>query len=410
MYQERYLQDQVIKLSKTFPIVLLTGARQVGKTTLLKHLSEQSSLLRHRYVSLDEFETRSLAKNDPGLFLQQYPAPLVIDEIQYAPQLFPYLKAEVDRHNMKMGMYWLTGSQQFHLMKNVSESLAGRVGILKLLGISQAEEEEVALEKNPWDPQQVRMEKEFGSETLLQIFKKIVRGFFPRLLHRNTPPLDAFYGSYVQTYIDRDLRDLVKVSSLSSFEKFIRICAARTACILNLSDLARDSDVSVNTAKEWLSLLEAGDQIFLLRPYYQNLTKRLIKAPKLYFLDTGLACYLTGWKDATTTARGAFAGQLFETFVVGEIIKSYCHRGIEPRIFYFRTKDKIEVDLLIEKNGELLPVEIKLSSLVQPTDAKGIFYLKNAGFPISKGAIIAPTRQLYALSSELLVVPPSYIR
>jgi predicted AAA+ superfamily ATPase len=408
MYKRRYLESQIINLSKTFPILLLTGARQVGKTTLLKHISQQTPFLKHHYVSLDEFEIRSLAKNDPGLFLQRFPAPLIIDEIQYAPQLFPYLKAEVERKK-KMGSYWLTGSQQFHLMKNVSESLAGRVGIVKLLGISQAEEKEAPFEKCPWSPDRIKVSKDYESISILQIFKKIVRGSFPRLLHRNAPGLDAFYGSYVQTYIDRDLRDLVKVSSLSSFDKFIRVCAARTASVLNLSDLARDSDISVNTAKEWLSLLESGGQIFLLRPYYKNITKRLIKAPKLYFLDTGLVCYLTGWRDSQTASGGAFAGQLFETFLIGEIVKSYLHRGIEPRIFYFRTKEKIEVDLLIEKNGKLLPVEIKLSSSVRSGDIKGITFLKKTNFTIGNGAVLAPTHQACPLSKDLFIIPPDAI-
>lgn len=408
MYKERYVQDSLLRLSRSFPVVLLTGARQVGKTTLLKHMKQTVSGMRHQYVSLDEFEARSMAKNDPALFLQQYPPPLIIDEIQYAPQLFPHIKAEVERKK-RMGMYWLTGSQQFHLMKNVSESLAGRVGILKLLGLSQSEEMGNAREKVPWTPERFSVLRPAESVSVIQLFKKIVRGAFPALLHKNAPPLASFYGSYVQTYIDRDLRDLVRVSSLSSFEKFIRICAARTATMLNLSDLARDSDVSVNTAKEWLSLLETSGQIFLMRPYYGNLTKRLIKAPKLYFLDTGLVCYLTGWKDALAAARGAFAGQLFETFVVGEIIKSYMHRGIEPPLFCFRTKEKVEVDVLIETNGKLLPIEVKMSVSLGINDLKGIMFLKKTRHPIGKGAVVAPVRQMYALSKDIRAIPPGAI-
>lgn len=407
MYKNRYLEYEIINISKTFPVVLLTGARQVGKTTLLKHLNQKLSL-KHNYVSLDEFQIRSLAKNDPGLFLQQYPAPLIIDEIQYAPELFSYIKAEVDRGG-KMGCYWLTGSQQLHLMKNVSESLAGRVGIVKLLGISQAEEDETVFKKEPFSPEEIKIGKEYGSLSVLKLFKKIIRGSFPRLLHYNAPSLDSFYGSYIQTYIDRDLRDLVKVSSLSNFERFVRVCAGHTASVLNLSDLARDSDISVNTAKEWLSLLESSSQIFLLKPYYKNFTKRLIKAPKLYFLDTGLVSYLTGWRDAQTASKGAFTGALFETFVVSEIIKSYWHRGIEPPIFYFRTKEKLEVDFLIEKNGKLLPIEIKFSSSVNNSDIKGINQLRKNNLPIGDGAVIAQVRQSYPLNKNLFVVSPKAV-
>jgi predicted AAA+ superfamily ATPase len=294
-------------------------------------------------------------------------------------------------------------------MKNVSESLAGRVGIIKLLGLSLAEEKDIPFEKSPWIPQKTEIKTHYLPINVLQIFNGIIRGSFPRLLHRNAPPLDSYYGSYVQTYIDRDLRDFIKVSSLSSFEKFIKVCAARTASILSLSDLARDSDVSVNTAKEWLGMLEASGQIFLLRPYYKNITKRLIKAPKLYFLDTGLVCYLTGWRKADITVKGAFAGALFETFVVAEILKSYLHRGIEPPIFYFRTKEKVEVDLLIERNGKLFPVEIKLSSTVRLTDVKNLLYLEKLGLPLGPGAVITPAREIYPLSKNFLVVPVSTI-
>ncbi|MBN2359748.1 MAG: ATP-binding protein [Deltaproteobacteria bacterium] len=397
-----------MRLSRSFPIVLLTGARQVGKTTLLDHLGGERGRARRRYVSLDEFELRSLARNDPGLFLQHHPPPLTIDEIQYAPQLLPYLKVRVDRSG-RMGEYWLTGSQHFHLMRDVSESLAGRVGVLRLLGLSQAEEDSVPAAARPWSPALARSGQARAAATVRQIFSRIVRGSFPRLVHRNAPPLDAFYGSYVQTYIDRDLRDLVRAGSLSSFERFLRVCAARTASLLNLSDLARDSDVSVNTAKEWLSLLEAAGHVFLLRPYYRNLTKRLTKAPKLYFVDTGLACYLTGWRNADVAARGAAAGALFETYVVAEIIKSYWHRGCEPPIFFFRTKEKVEIDVVLEANGRLLPIEIKLASRVPADSLKGFAALRKTSAAVGCGTVVAAVREPYALSAEVHVLPPAAI-
>lgn len=407
-YTPRYLEAHIIQLSRTFPIVLVTGARQVGKTTLLEHLQAKFPKRTYRYVTLDTLEMRTLAKNDPGLFLEQYPPPLIIDEIQYAPELLPYLKAAVDRSKI-MGAYWLTGSQQFHLMKHVSESLAGRVGIANMFGLSLAEERAIPKVTDPWTPERKVAPQSKLPLSLSALFKLIVRGSFPRLTHRNAPSVEAFYGSYVQTYVDRDLRDLVKVSSLTSFEKFIRACAGRTGAILNLSDLARDGDVSVNTAKEWLGLLEASGHVLLLKPYYKNLSKRLIKAPKLYFIDTGLACYLTGWREPSIAAKGPFAGPLFETYVVGEILKSYAHRGKEARIFYFRTKDKIEVDLLIEKNGRLMPVEIKLSSHVQSKDCKGIEYLTQLNLPLGSGAVVAPVRERYPLRRGIIVIPPAEI-
>lgn len=401
MYKRRQLESLILSLSRLSPVILLTGSRQVGKTTLLEHLRRKS---RHAYVSLDEFEFRSSAKSDPALFLAKNPAPLIIDEIQYAPQLLPYIKTRVDRTKGKVS-YWLTGSQQFHLMKGVAESLAGRVAILKLGGISLAEEAGNkaiglmdVLAKN-------RFPAKLPKPRITELFSHIVRGSFPKLLGKVSLPLDTFYGSYVQTYIDRDLRDLVRVGSLSSFEKFIRLCAARTAQILNLSDLARDSDVTVKTAKEWLSILEASGHVFLLRPYYKNISKRLIKAPKLYFLDTGLACYLTGWKDPKITMNGAMAGALFETFVFSEIIKSFWNRGEEPPVWYYRTKEKEEIDILIDVNGKIYPIEIKLSSKIADGDLKGINSLKKTKMPLGKALIINSSDFPYPIKEGVDAVP-----
>ncbi len=408
IFKNRYLGDVILRLAKSFPVILLTGPRQVGKTTLFEHLSGQFGKNKYGYVSLDEFEIRNLAKKDPALFIQQYPPPLIIDEIQYAPELFSYIKANVDRAG-KNGMYWLTGSQQFNLMKNVSESLAGRVGILNLMGLSLAEEYGAKFLNKPWIPSRVSKTDSKLSLDVLTVFGKIIRGGYPKLFHRDAPPLDSFYGSYIQTYIDRDLRDLVKVSSLLNFQKFVQICAARTASMLNFSDLARDSDVSVNTAKEWLSLLISSGLVYLLKPFYNNISKRLIKAPKLYFLDTGLVSYLTGWRDPIVALKGAFAGQLFETYVVSEILKSYFHRGLEPRIFYYRTKEKVEVDILIESNGVVFPVEIKLSARVTKGDLRGMESLKKSGLNLGKGAIISATKKQYALTGDVTVFPVTEI-
>ena len=404
-YIHRYLESAVLRISKTFPVLLLTGPRQVGKTTLLQYLIAQEGKKRG-YVSLDDFKTRTLANEDPALFLQQNPPPLLIDEVQYAPKLFTYIKIAVDR-DRDNGMYWLTGSQQLHMMKGVSESLAGRVGILSLLGLSQAEIDGMPQKEEPWMPGAAA--KAEGTSTTA-IFSKIIKGSFPALFQDQAPKLDEYYGAYLRTYVDRDVRDIIKVTSLASFEKFVSVCAARTASLLNYSDLARDADISVPTAKEWMSILEAGHHVFLLRPYYRNLTKRLIKAPKLYFLDTGLAAYLTGWRDPGTALRGAYAGQLFETLIISEIIKSYVHRGKDPRFFsYFRTKEQEEVDFLIDQNGILTPVEVKLGMQVNKADLRGIEALKATKTKVGLGAIIAPVEAPYHLNQDVIVEPPSAI-
>jgi len=384
----------------------LTGPRQVGKTTLLKHLRKK---IKHSYVSLDEFEIRSLAKNDPALFLQQNPPPLIIDEIQYAPQLLPYIKAEADKKEGSCS-YWITGSQHFYLMRGVSESLAGRIGILKLLGFSRGEEKNKPLSRSPWDIDSIKLAQKYSGTNLKLLFQRIIKGSFPRLFQKNAPPLETFYGSYIQTYIDRDLRDMVRQASISSFEIFLRLCAARTGQMLNLSDLARDSNISVNTAKEWLSLLEASGQIFFLRPYYKNISKRLIKTPKMYFLDTGLVCYLTGWKTAETAAKGAMAGALFETFVVGEIIRSYWNHGQEVSLWYFRTKEKDEVDIVIEKDGKLYPIEIKLASRITAQKIKGIKSLAKTKAILGKSLVISTAKKAYSLDKNTLVVPYTIVQ
>lgn len=401
MYKRRQLEYLILSLSRLSPVILLTGSRQVGKTTLLEHLRKKS---RHSYVSLDEFEFRSVAKSDPALFLEKNPPPLIIDEIQYAPQLLPYIKSRVDQAKGKIS-YWLTGSQQFHLMRGAAESLAGRVAILKLGGISLSEEtgEKTIgllniLEKN-------RLPTKLSKPKIAELFSRIVRGSFPKLIGKKVLPVETFYGSYVQTYIDRDLRDLIRVGSLSSFEKFIRLCAARTAQILNLSDFARDSDITVNTAKEWLSILEASGHVFLLRPYYKNISKRLIKAPKLYFLDTGLVCYLTGWKDPKITMNGAMAGALFETYVFSEIIKSFWNQGIEPPVWYYRTKEKEEIDIIIDLNGKIYPIEIKLSSKITDSDLRGINSLIKTKIPIGKALFINSSVSSYPIREGIDAFP-----
>lgn len=336
--------------------MLVTGPRQVGKTTVLQNCETQP----RTYVSLDTLENRELAKNDPTLFLQRYPAPVLIDEIQYAPELFPYIKASVDKEK-KSGMYWLTGSQQFHLMKNVSESLAGRVGILQLEGLSQ-DEKNGHPDVPPFLPTEeyIKAKVQNATETdLLKIYELIWKGSYPKLYPADSDYWAVFYESYMQTYIERDIKALSAVGNELDFVKFMRALAARTGEMLNYSELANDVGVSQPTIKSWLSILQASGLVYILRPYYNNVGNRFIKTPKVYFMDTGLACYLTGWKTPEVLESGAMSGNMFETYVVSEIIKSYWHNGKQPDIYYYRDKEKREIDVLLHENGTLYPVEIK---------------------------------------------------
>jgi len=382
MYKHRYLEETILKLNKSFKALYVSGPRQAGKTTLLTHLAKKFGV---NCISLDDLTVRRLAQEDPELFLERFERPLLIDEVQYAPQLFPYIKMAIDASD-KNGQYWLTGSQQFSIMKNVKESLAGRIGIVNLLGFSLAEDMMMPAAKAPFLP---RSKPTPGKAVgINKLFNVILRGSFPLLTHKNPPPLEVFYNSYLQTYIDRDLREIFHISKISLFHRFLQLCAARTGQMLNYSDLARDAGVSVHAAKEWIGILEASFQIYLLQPYYKNLSKRVIKAPKLYFLDTGLAAYLTRWKTAETLASGAMSGAFFETFIISEIIKSYWFRGMNAPIYYFRDKEGHEIDLLIENEGSLHPMEIKLSSNIKDSVMKNLFYFRNKYPASGNGGII----------------------
>ena len=403
IYKNRTLENFIEVAGNQFPVLLMTGARQVGKTTLLRHLSGND----RKYITLDNPLILTLAKEDPELFMQRYTAPVLIDEIQYAPELLPYIKMAVDK-NRYPGMFWLTGSQQFQLMKGISESLAGRIGIVHLLGLSRYEIIEKSDINKPFIPDSEETQKRLSENFSLglnELYKIIWQGSYPGIVFSEKINRDLFYSSYVQTYIQRDVRDLAKVGDEMAFIRFLRAAAARTGQLLNFSELAKDCDVAPNTAKNWLSILQTSGIIYLLEPYHSNLTKRLIKAPKLYFLDTGLCSYLTEWSTPETLEAGAMSGAILETWIITELLKSYWHNGLKAPFYYYRDKDKKEIDLLIVRDGTIYPLEFKKSASPRKNDIKHFSVLEKFNMPIGQGGVICLTKECIPLTKSLFSIP-----
>lgn len=403
MYVPRTLENFINNSARQFPVLLLTGARQVGKTTCMRYLAEKE----RAYVSLDDPLILNLAKEDPALFMQRFPPPVLIDEIQYAPELLPYIKMEVDRKR-KPSSFWITGSQQFHLMKGVSETLAGRVGILNLLGLSRKEMLGRGYNIKPFLPDSEVLSERLETEAKLDLktlYRLIWRGSFPEVALHNDLDWNLFYSSYVQSYIQSDIRDLAKVGDERAFVRFLRSSAARTGQLLNMSELARDADIASNTAKNWLSLLQASGTVYLLEPYFSNITKRMVKRPKLYFLDTGLCSYLTEWLTPETLEAGAMSGAIFETWVLGELLKSYWHNGLKAPFFYYRDKDQKEMDLIIIRNGLLYPLEFKKTASPNKKEAKNFHLLEKLKTPLGPGGVISLADQFLPLTSTVHTIP-----
>ena len=407
MYIKRHAANALLEFKKHFPVVIVTGPRQAGKTTLIEETIVKPEKGRTSQLSFDDPLLARNARDDGERFFLDHAPPVFLDEIQYAPNLFPYIKIIADREK-KTGIFFLSGSQQFSLMKDVSESLAGRAGIIDLLGLSLRE-----IDKDTFNEPFCPSAKYFSiREKPLKInYEKlwsiIQRGSMPRLYADPTFPHTAFYSAYVRTYIERDVRAIVNVGDEKKFLSFIRSAAARTAQILNISKLAEDTDVSRTTAERWLSILISSNLVFLLRPFHVNINKREIKAPKLYFLDTGLAAYLTGWDTPEVLRKGAMGGAFFETFVIAEIIKSYINKGEIPPVYYYRDKEQREIDLLICKNGCLHPVEIKMTA---NPDKKNIaaFSVLDAlkpSYEHGEGGIICCYSSLVSLTDSDKVIP-----
>jgi uncharacterized protein len=407
MYITRTIENYFRKATTDFPVMLVTGARQVGKTTLLRHLSDEKRL----YVALDDPLVLRLAKEDPPLFMQRFPAPVLIDEIQYAPELLPYIKMEVDG-DRRPGMFWLTGSQQFHVMKNVSESLAGRVGIVELLGLSRQESLRQGERSTPFLPTPEECDKRalLGGQILLkELYKIIWRGSFPAIVLAEDADRDLFYSSYVRTYLQRDIRDLARVGDEMSFMRFLRASAARTGQLLNMAELSRDADIAPNTAKHWISILQTSGVIYLLPPFHANVTKRLIKSPKLYFLDTGVCSYLTEWSSPETLEAGAMSGAILETWLFSEILKSWRHNGSSLPFFYYRDKDQKEIDLLILRDGTIYPMEFKKTASPDKRSVRHFETLEKLKMPVGPGAVICLVPQPIPLTASITAFPAGAI-
>ena len=407
MYLPRTLELFVKTAEKQFPVLLVTGARQVGKTTFLQHVSKES----RTYVTLDDPLVLSLAREDPALFMQRFPPPVLIDEIQYAPKLLPHIKMYVDKEG-KPGRFWLTGSQQFQLMKGISESLAGRVGVVNLLGLSRRELIGQCQGSMPFLPvaDDIRNRISTGGKlTLKELYRLIWRGTFPAIaLHREVDR-DLFYSSYVQTYLQRDIRDLSKVGNEMAFLRFVRAAAARSGQMLNMAELARDADVAFNTAKSWLSILQASGMVYLLEPYHSNVTKRLVKTPKLYFLDTGLCAYLTEWSSPETLEAGAMSGPILETWIMAELLKGYWHNGRRAPFYYYRDKDNKEIDLLIVQDGTAYPLEFKKSLSPSKDDIRHFQVLNKLKIPVGPGGLICMTELSLPLTPAVQTIPVAAI-
>ncbi|MDL2216832.1 ATP-binding protein [Desulfovibrio sp. OttesenSCG-928-M14] len=407
MYIKRHLEKMLTKAETMFGAVLVSGSRQVGKTTLLRNSKPDLP-----YITLDDPIALTSASTEPATFLKASPPPLVLDEIQYAPQLFPQIKMFIDLHG-RNGQFFLSGSQQYQMMKNVSESLAGRIGILNLYGLSLREiyNLDCTLPFLPDHDYFTKRQKNMVPIAHNAVWALIHRGSMPAMTVGEDMDWQLFYAAYVRTYLDRDVRDLAQVGDEVKFMKYMTAVAAMTGQLLNYASLARDAGVSQPTAERWLSILCASNLVYLLQPYHNNIIKRAVKTPKLYFLDTGLAAYLTRWSSPDVLQHGAMAGAFFETFVIAEIIKSYANTGVlDPPLYFFRDKEQNEIDLLIKQDQTLYPIEIKKYADPKAADIKVFGILdKISGTKRGPGGLICLYDRLLPLAGEDMVIPLTYV-
>lgn len=406
-YIKRHAETTVNTLSKMFGAVLVAGPRQVGKTTMLQRITAGMS-----YATLDDPIIRVAAQEQSGTFFKDNPPPVFVDEIQKAPELFPQIKMYIDREHKK-GQFFMCGSQQFHMMKGVGESLSGRLGLVTLLGFSLRERYGIT-DDTPFIPTEeyfAQRRKQLVNIPYASVWEMIHRGSMPELCENPDFDWQMFYGAYVQTYIERDVRALSEIGDTVKFTRFMTAAAASTGQLVNIASMARDIGISQPTAKRWLSILVASNIVYLLKPYSNNITKRAVKTPKLYFLDTGLAAYLTRWNTPEVLKSGAMAGAFFESFVISEIIKSYYNRGIvEPPLYFYRDKDMNEIDLVIVEDGTLYPLEMKKHADPQKKDMDAFDIIDNIpGVKRGPGGVICLYDNLVTLKGSDRVIPISYL-
>lgn len=397
---KREAGETIKNISETFRVLLVTGPRQVGKTTILQEFMPENM----NYVTLDDEILRKKAQTDPKMFLEEHPWPLFIDEVQYAPELFSYIKIKVDKEKQR-GMYWLTGSQQFELMKNVKETLAGRVGIVRLNSLTYSE-----IIGN--ETKEVFKPSEFKKTEIIDVnklFEIIFKGGMPELYDIENMNKNYYFDAYLNTYLSRDIKEYINVMDLNDFRKFMVSVASRTGEQLNYSAIASEIGVNDKTVRAWLDILVASGIVYLLEPYMSSKIKRLTHMPKIIFMDTGLCSYLAGWEDARTLQLSSSAGHYLETFIISEIVKSYNAKGEEPNISYYRDKEKNEIDLIFYKNKKLYPFEIKKTAMPNETMIKTFYKLENSGKEVAPGGIICFYDKLMHLDSKHYIIPISSV-
>lgn len=401
-YIRRDLEEKILSLSEEYSAILITGPRQVGKTTVLRQLMQEN----RTYVTLDDLEDRAMARNDPALFLQIHDRPILIDEVQYAPQLFSYIKMEID-NGAEPGSFWLTGSQAFRMMELAQESLAGRVALLHMSSLSQHEIYGSG-NTSPFSIDLNALKERVKTHTpadMQEIYQRIWKGSMPALVSGRFSDRDVFYSSYLQTYIERDVSELVNLTDKLIFRDFIRAAACRVGQLLNIHSIAQDVGVSDDTAKRWLQVLEKSDIIFYLRPYSNNLLKRTVKTPKLYFFDTGLVAYLTKYSSPDILVNGALNGAILENYAVSELLKTYQNNAKECLLWYYRDKEGHEIDMIMESDGVLHPLEIKRSANPGSELIGAFDILSKGSIPKGKGAVLCMRPTLSAINSENYIVP-----